>query len=105
MEKDKILESARKNRQKGQEYENHEIMKNGNWSLFGGVVIATIMILIEYFKQGTLNSPLIVMLSVVAGIMNFLDGVKAKKKRWIIWGVLEWCLAVIFFGYFLSKVV
>ena len=105
MDKDKILASAKKDKQKGQEYENQEMKKNGNWSLLGGVIVATIMILIEYFKCGTLNVALIVTLSIMAGIMNFLDGIKVRKKLWIFCGVLELCLFVLFFAYFLFKVV
>lgn len=105
MDKSKILERARQEKRKGQEYENREMMKNSNWSLLVGVIAAAIMMLIEYLNQGTVNSPLIVMVSAMAGVMNFLDGIKVKKKVLIILGILESVLAIFFFVYFLSRVV
>lgn len=105
MDKSKILERARQEKRKGQEYEHREMMKNSNWSLLVGVIAAAIMMLIEYLNQGTVNSPLIVMVSAMAGVMNFLDGIKVKKKVLIILGILESVLAIFFFVYFLSRVV
>lgn len=105
MDKSKILERARQEKRKGQEYENREMMKNSNWSLLVGVIAAAIMMLIEYLNQGTVNSPLIVMVSAMAGVMNFLDGIKVKKKIFIFLGILESVLAIFFFVYFLSRVV
>lgn len=105
MDKSKILERARQEKRKGQEYENREIMKNSNWSLLSGVVAAAIMLLIEYLTRGTVNSPIIVMVSLMAGVMNFLDGIKTKKRIFVFLGILELCLAVVFFVYFLFRVV
>lgn len=105
MDKSKILERARQEKRKGQEYENREIMKNSNWSLLVGVIVAAIMMLVEYLNQGTVNIPLMVVISAMAGTMNFLDGVKVKKKVFIFLGILEFCLAIFFFLYFLSQVV
>jgi len=105
MDKNKTLELARKDQLKGQEYENDAIKKNGNWSLYGGVVAATFLLLIEYFKRGTVNCSLIAVLSLMACIKLFLDGIKMKKGLFIIVGVLELFLAVFFFVYFLFQVV
>lgn len=105
MEKDKILEMSRKNKKRGQEYENREKMKNSTWASLVGVVVAVPMLWLEYFKQGTLNSPLLVIMAVMAGVMHLMDGIKVKKVFWIVLGAVELCLAAFFFVCFLSKVV
>lgn len=105
MEKKQILEAARKNKNRGCEYENKESVKS---SLLGAVIailVGIALFLVEYFAQGSVNVSLIAVGMTAACVQSLYEGIKNKKTYLIIIGCIETLVVIFAFLVFIAQVV
>ena len=104
MDKKKILELAQKEGA-GDEFEK-KVLTN---SIYLGTAIALIVcgifIMLEFFFKGTINDSLIACCSIIIGLQYLIEGVKLKKRRSILIGILFLVIALIFVALFIVRMV
>ncbi len=89
MEKEKILELAKKDNKRACEYENHESIKSLLLGNIITVVLGIILFFSEYLTNKHVNVSLIVLALSIMGVQPLYEGCKTKKVRLIIWGILN----------------
>ena len=55
MNNKEILEAARRNKERGKEYENKEITRSNSIGLIAAIVVGLVLYLLEYFLKGNMN--------------------------------------------------
>ena len=105
MENNKILEAARKNKSKGNEYENKESIKSNLFGSACAILIGTVLFLIEYFVKNSINISLISVAMTAACIQHLYEGIKNKKTYLIAIGCIETIIALFALLVFIAKVV
>ncbi len=95
MKNEDILEAARKEKDKGNEYENKVFIKSGLLGAAVALFIGIILFLIEYYVKGTYNWGF--MLIVFAGHCADLlfQGIKTRKGWRIILGAICGIIALL----------
>jgi hypothetical protein len=105
MENNKILEAARKNKNRGKEYENKESVRSNLLGSMVAILIGITLFLIEYFVQNSINVSLIIVGMTAACIQSLYEGVKNKKVYLIIIGVFETLVVIFGLFVFIAQVV
>lgn len=105
MERNEILAAAQQEKVKGEEYENHQALKSGAWNAFFAVILAGVLILVEYVIKNTINLPLMVLLFGVTGTSNLWNGKKFKKIIPFLFGCVELLAALAFLIAFIGQAV
>lgn len=105
MDKEKILEAARRNKYRGEEYENEQGALSSMLSVFVAVTVGVTLFLLEYYTQGTFNTGLIAIVATVAGVDALYEGIKLKKHWLTIIGTLSGLTAIIAIACFVGQVV
>ena len=96
MENNKILEAARKNKNRGQEYENKETMRGNLLGSAVAIVVGLILFLIEYFLKDSINVSLIAVGMTAACVQYLYEGIKNKKTHLVIIGCVD--ALIVFFS-------
>ena len=96
MEKNKILEAARKDKYKGKEFENHIFVYSNLLSSAFVLVIAGALFLVEYLMKNSANVALLSVGMADAAIQSLYEGIKTKRVLTIIFGSGCCFLAVVF---------
>lgn len=94
MDKEKILEAARVEKNRGKEYENKEATRS---SLLGSAIallVGVALFLIEYCIKDSINVSLIAVWTTMAGVQSLYEGIKVKKLYLVIFGVVQLFIAV-----------
>lgn len=94
MEKNKILEAARNNKNKAHEYENKESVRSNLLGSAVSIIVGVILFLIEYIVKGTVNVSLIAVGMVAACVQSLYEGIKTKKIYLIVIGCVELAITV-----------
>ena len=105
MEKNLILEAARKNKNRGQEYENKESVRSNLLSSLIAIMIGIALFLVEYFVKHSINVSLIVVGMTAACVQSLYEGIKTKKVYLIIIGCVESIIVVFALFMFIAQVV
>lgn len=105
MDKNKILEAARNNKNRGQEYENRESVRSNLLGSAVAIVLGVILFLIEYFANDSVNVSLIAIGMTAACVQSLYDGIRNKKVYLIIIGCVESLIVIFALLIFLTKVV
>lgn len=105
MEKNQILEAARKNKNRGQEYENKESVRSNLLSSLIALMIGIALFLIEYFVKHSINVSLIAVGMTAACVQALYEGIKTKKVYLIIIGCVESIIVVGTLFMFIVRVV
>lgn len=105
MEKNKILEAARNNKKKGNEYESRESVRSSLLGAAIAIIVGVVLFLIEYFVKGSINVSLITVAMTAACVQSLYGGIKNKKTHLIIIGSVEAVIVFCSFVLFIYKVV
>lgn len=105
MDKNKILEAACKNKQRGKEYENAAENRSTLVSVFVALVVGVGLFLIEYFVSGSANFGLLAVGATIAGVDFLYLGIKLGKTIYIVPGVFALLGALITIVIFIYQVV
>lgn len=89
MERNKILEEARKNKSRGQEYENKESVRSNLLGSAIAIIIGMALFMIEYFVNHSVNISLIAVGMTAASVQSLYEGIKNKKAYLIVIGCVE----------------
>lgn len=105
MDKKTILEAARNNKSRGQEYENKESVRSNLLGSEIAISIGLILFLIEYFVKGYVNVSLIAVGMTAACVQSLYEGIKTKKTYLIVIGCAESFIVIFALLIFLARVV
>lgn len=105
MNNERILESARKNKNKGREYENKAAMRSSLLGALAALLVGICLFLLEYFINDSVNVGLIAVGMTASGIQSFYEGIKVKRVYLIITGVIQTLIALFAILVFVGQVV
>ncbi len=105
MDNEKILEAARKDKNRGKEYENKETIRSSLIGAFVSVIIGLIVFFVEYFVKGNVNIGVIIVMTTAACIQHFYEGIKIKKAYSIVKGVVYICIDIVAILLFVWQVI
>lgn len=105
MEKNKILEAARNNKNKGQEYENKESVRSSLFGAAASIVVGIILFLVEYFVKDSVNISLIAVGMTMVSVQSLYEGIKNKKIYLIILGIIQALIVIFSILLFIKQVV
>lgn len=105
MDKEKILEAARFDKNRGKEYEHKQTTRGSILSIAMAILVGIILFFLEYFAKGTLNFGLIAVAMTAGGAQYIYEGITLKKVRFIVFGILYSVVAIFFILAFIGQVV
>lgn len=98
MDKEKILAAAKNEKRKGHEFEDKVMFRGDTWAVIFTCLISLILLGIEYFSKGTLNTGIITVSMTTVAVENLHTGFKLKKKLYSVSGII--CLLMAFIAGF-----
>ena len=105
MNKEEILSAARKNKQRGREFENRASTNSSLLGLFIALILSVFLFFFEYFLGGTVNYGLVSVVMTAAGVQSLVESIKMGKKYSLIIGILLLVFAVVSVIFFVKQVV
>ena len=105
MDKEKILEAARRDKYRGKEYENEQGALSSMLSVAVAEAVGLGLFMLEYWTKGTMNIGLIAMMATVGGVAVLYEGIKLKHRWKVIGGILASLTAIIAIACFVGQVV
>ncbi len=89
MDNKTILEAARSNKIRGQEYENKASVRSNLLGSAIALIVGVILFLVEYFIKGSINVSLIAVGMTATCVQSLYEGIKTKKIYLIVIGCVE----------------
>lgn len=105
MNKEKILESARNNKEKGMEFENKIATRSSILGCLVAVIVGIGLFLLEYFIKDSTNVGLIAVGMTALGTQSLYEGIKVKKIYLIIVGAIQLIITLFAILVFIGQVV
>ena len=105
MTNEKILEAARKNKNKGKEFEQRESVRSSLLGAFVALLVGAGMLFLEYFVNHSVNVGLIAVVMTAAGVQSLYEGLKIRKLYLTIFGAILMLIALIAIVAFVWQVV
>lgn len=105
MDKNSILNAAKKEKNRGMEYEGRIIKQGFAWGMLVAVIFSVVLVMTEYLANGTVNIGVIAVIITMTGIQSLYEGIKLKKRYLIITGSVETVIAVLYTVLYVYKVV
>ena len=105
MDKDKILEAARRDKYRGREYENEEGMRGSLLSVAVSLIVGVGLFVLEYYTKRTVNIGLIAVGFTVAGVDSLYEGIKLKRTGMKIMGIVMSLTAIAAIALFVGQAV
>lgn len=105
MDRDKILEAARRDKYRGREYENEEGMRGSLLSVAVSLIVGVGLFVLEYYTKGTVNIGLIAVGCTVAGVDSLYEGIKLKRTGLKIVGIVMSLTAIAAIALFVGQAV
>ena len=96
MTKEEILKAAQAESDGRGEYENAVGKRAVNVGTMLGVILCTILVLLEYFLTKSFDFGKVAIIFTMAGASNLYEGLQRKKKMKVIAGALESVIALFF---------
>ncbi|MBO5239374.1 MAG: hypothetical protein J6B50_11470 [Lachnospiraceae bacterium] len=96
MTKEEILKAAQAESDGRGEYENAVEKRAVNVGTMLGVILCTILVLLEYFLTKSFDFGKVAIIFTMAGASNLYEGLQRKKKMKVIAGALESVIALFF---------
>lgn len=97
MNKEQILNAAKKNKLKGNEYETTESVRSSLLGMIIAILVGASLFLIELFVGKRVNVSLISVVSALMGIQWLRDGIKLRKIHLIVAGIVFLAVALVTF--------
>lgn len=105
MERNKILEIAQSDKNKGLEYEQKVTKMGFAWGMLLSFCVALVMVMIEYIVDDTINYGIVTIVMMISGVQSFYEGITLKKKYMTILGTIKTILAILFVILYVYRVV
>ena len=105
MDNTSILAAARKDKHRGQEYENKESIRSNLLSSAITLAIAGVLLLVEILATDHWNVSLIIVILVFTGVDRLYEGLKLKRHLKTISGIIKLLVALVFVFIFIGQVV
>ena len=105
MDTKKILELARKDKKKGQEFENKVFVKGCGYSVAITAIISVCMIITEFLTRQTVHFGLVALAFFIVSVPALYEGIKSKKVISLIGGIMMSVIAVLFALGFIGQAV
>ncbi len=105
MNNEEILIAAQKNKNRGKEFESKVLSRGNTWSSLISLLVGLLLFAIEYFSKGTWNFGLIAIGTCASGVQYLHEGIKLKKWHYILAGVFQLIICVLFSLAFIGKTV
>ena len=97
MNKEQILNAAKKNKLKGNEYETTESVRSSLLGMIVAILVGSALFLIELCVGKRVNVSLISVVSALMGIQWLRDGVKLRRIYMIVAGIVFLVVALVTF--------
>ena len=97
MNKEQILNAAKKNELKANEYETTESVRSSLLGMIIAIVVGSVLFLIELWVGKSVNVSLISVVSALMGIQWLRDGIKLRRIHLIVAGIVFLVVALITF--------
>ena len=97
MNKEQILNAAKKNELKANEYETTESVRSSLLGMIIAIVVGSVLFLIELCVGKSVNVSLISVVSALMGIQWLRDGIKLRRIHLIAAGIVFLVVALITF--------
>ena len=95
MNRNEILEAARKNPERGSEYENKVSVKSNLWGALISAVLCILLVIVEVFAKNTINYGLLAVGTVPLAVQQLYEGIVLKKKWAICVGIFLHLLVIL----------
>lgn len=105
MNNEKILEAARKNKNRGKEFEQKESTRSSLLGTLAALLVGVGLFLLEYLVNNTVNTGLIAVGMTASGAQSLYEGIKVGKLYLIIIGAIQTLIAVIAILAFVGQVI
>ena len=105
MNNEKILEAARKNKNRGKEFEQNESTRSNLLGTFVALLVGVVLFLLEYFVKNSINIGLIAVGITASGVQALCEGLKVKKTYLTVIGAILTLIALIVILKFVGQVV
>lgn len=103
MDREAILTAAQKEKRKGKELENREGVRSAAWGGIVSVLLAVVLLLLQYFVKGTVNVGFLAIGMSSAAVQHLFEGFKTRKPLLIVLGIIAACIAILFIAVFISQ--
>mgnify|MGYP000008876308 FL=1 len=105
MNNEKILEAARKNKNRGKEFEQKESTRSSLLGTLVALLVGIGLFLLEYFINNSVNIGLIAVGMTASGVQSLYEGLKVRKLSLTVIGAIQTLIALIAILAFVGQVV
>ena len=104
MDRDKIIEGAKRNKARGAEFENAVELDGSLWATLVTDVLALLMIAVKWYGKGIIDFGALTISVNITGIQLLVKGIRLRKWWQIIFGVACIIFTIICLICFLGEV-
>lgn len=105
MDKNSILNAAKKEKNRGMEYEGGIIKQGFVWGMIFAVILSVVLVMTEYLVKGTINLGVIAVIITMSGVQSLYEGIKLNKRYLIITGSIKTIIAILYAVLYVFKAV
>ena len=105
MNNEKILEAARKNKNRGKEFEQKESTRSSLLGTLVALLVGIGLFLLEYFVNNSVNIGFIAIGMTASGVQSLYEGLKVKRHYLTVLGAVQTLIAIIAILAFVGQVV
>lgn len=105
MDNEKILEAARKNKNRGKEFEYTESTRSNLLGTFVALLVCISLLLLEYFVNDSVDIGLIAVGMTASGVQSLYEGFKIRKPYLIVSGAIQTLIALTAIFAYIGQVV
>jgi hypothetical protein len=105
MNNEKILEAARKNKNRSKEFEQKESTRSSLLGTLVALLVGIGLFLLEYFINNSVNIGLIAVGMTASGVQSLYEGLKVRKLSLTVIGAIQTLIALIAILAFVGQVV
>lgn len=105
MNNEKILEAARKNKNRGKEFEQKESTRSSLLGILVALLVGIGLFLLEYFVNNSVNIGFIAIGMTASGVQSLYEGLKVKRHYLTVLGAVQTLIAIIAILAFVGQVV
>ena len=105
MNNEKILEAARREKNRGKEFEQKESIRSSLLGILAALLVGGVLFLVEYFVNNSVNIGFIAIVMSASGVQSLYEGLKFRKIYLTIIGVIQVLFALVAIFVFIGKAV
>ncbi len=103
MNREEILNAAQSG-PKNDENEKRTDLRAGTLSLASGLLLAILMVAIQYFVKNTVNTGILAVITFTEGLPDLISGIRLRKPWRIVTGIVLLLMFVFFLTLWLTEV-